>query len=884
MVRAPAGGNDLTAEPAIKPHLALRPTNSRRVLYAPFFAVLLAVAGWATNATDARAQANVDPRNVIKPLTGVKPLPRSLTEYIPDTAAAKLAAQQLGKALFWDTQVGSDGVACASCHFHAGADIRTKNQVNPGLRAVPGDPIFDARRAQAGGTNSGPNLEYSAADFPLHELSTAFNRMSTELYDTNDTFSSQGTFAGDFISSSRATSKKTSKVNPSGAGASKTSDALGNETCKLQYQPLVVDANGDPVRDANGNTIGNPFHKDGLMYRKVEPRQTPTVINAVFNYRQFWDGRANNIFNGVDPFGARTYQPRVATATAEGGVEYVGNQHAVTTGILVRVPVTASGSSLTSLVRKTGYFGQSTQMQLALVQPLIENSSLASQAVGPPLSDFEMSCGGKTFADLGRKLIGQRPLASQKVHQEDSLFSRTPQLLKRNDLPGLTTTYKALIEQAFNPKYWADTSKVVVHEKQPGSIEIVADAVNGFTQMEHNFSLFWGLAIQEYESLLISDDSPFDRGALSDEAKRGKDVFEIRGNCVACHHGPLLSGATVTSADTERPKVIENMLMNDGFTAVYDNGYYNIGARLPWDDLGVGAKDPYGFDLSFARQYKWSRIGRGERVPDAFDPKPCLFQVPFGTVCSDAPGGTTPQAAVRDAIDGTFKVPILRNVGLTPPYMHNGGQSNLRDVVHFYKRGGDRRDLPGDRADTSWFGPTPFGVTNLSNLHPDIGDKFNADDSTTNSALDISDGEMEDLLQFLLSLTDERVACHSDIFDHPELPLTMGQRDRARPGTQIAEDIVAVLPAVGKKGLGAGNCFPNSGNLFDQPDPLKLINQVDTRGLQTTFRSILQHDTSDDGHERLSGKRGSGGGQDTSSQQSATPNDNAKSKRLHGLH
>ncbi|MEI4479898.1 hypothetical protein WAC35_29150, partial [Klebsiella pneumoniae] len=81
----------------------------------------------------------------------------------------------------------------------------------------------------------------------------------------------------------------------------------------------------------------------------------------------------------------------------------------------------------------------------------------------------------------------------------------------------------------------------------------------------------------------------------------GKQLFETRGNCVACHHGPLLSAATITSADSERPKVIENMLMFDGFSALYDTGFYNIGSRLSWDDLGAGAKDPYGFDLSFAR-------------------------------------------------------------------------------------------------------------------------------------------------------------------------------------------------------------------------------------------------------------------------------------------
>src|SRR5262249_45306273 len=36
------------------------------------------------------------------------------------------ALLRLGKALFWDMQVGSDGVqACATCHFNAGADTRS---------------------------------------------------------------------------------------------------------------------------------------------------------------------------------------------------------------------------------------------------------------------------------------------------------------------------------------------------------------------------------------------------------------------------------------------------------------------------------------------------------------------------------------------------------------------------------------------------------------------------------------------------------------------------------------------------------------------------------------------------------------------------------------
>ena len=62
------------------------------------------------------------------------PLPPNLDEFISD----RDAAIALGKALFWDMQVGSDGIqACASCHFRAGADPRSKNQMSPGLKRVP---------------------------------------------------------------------------------------------------------------------------------------------------------------------------------------------------------------------------------------------------------------------------------------------------------------------------------------------------------------------------------------------------------------------------------------------------------------------------------------------------------------------------------------------------------------------------------------------------------------------------------------------------------------------------------------------------------------------------------------------------------------------------
>lgn len=81
----------------------------------------------------------------------------------------------------------------------------------------------------------------------------------------------------------------------------------------------------------------------------------------------------------------------------------------------------------------------------------------------------------------------------------------------------------------------------------------------------------------------------------------------------------------------------------------------------------------------------------------------------------------------RIAADGAFKVLGLRNVELTAPYFHNGGQSNLEQVVEFYNRGGD------------------FHQENIANLNPDIRN------------LNLSAENKADLVAFLKSPTDERV-------------------------------------------------------------------------------------------------------------------------------
>lgn len=88
-----------------------------------------------------------------------------------------------------------------------------------------------------------------------------------------------------------------------------------------------------------------------------------------------------------------------------------------------------------------------------------------------------------------------------------------------------------------------------------------------------------------------------------------------------------------------------------------------------------------------------------------------------------APLGIVLQPDERIAADGAFKTPSLRNVALSAPYFHNGGQATLEQVLEFYDRGGD------------------FILANLADAAPDI------------VPLGFTPAEESSLLAFLRALT-----------------------------------------------------------------------------------------------------------------------------------
>jgi Di-haem cytochrome c peroxidase len=106
------------------------------------------------------------------PLKSVRP-PKvpNLERYVRDPELLIV----LGKALFWDMQVGSDNrTACASCHFHAGADHRSQNQLSN-----PGGPLE-------------PNHQQVWEDFPFRLFSDRDDNRSPLIRDSSQRAGSAG--------------------------------------------------------------------------------------------------------------------------------------------------------------------------------------------------------------------------------------------------------------------------------------------------------------------------------------------------------------------------------------------------------------------------------------------------------------------------------------------------------------------------------------------------------------------------------------------------------------------------------------------------------------------------------------------------------------------
>jgi cytochrome c peroxidase len=198
-------------------------------------------------------------------------------------------------------------------------------------------------------------------------------------------------------------------------------------------------------------------------------------------------------------------------------------------------------------------------------------------------------------------------------------------------------------------------------------------------------------AIGAFERTKVAGDSPFDRyfyggdaKALTDAQKRGLDLYVNKGRCVSCH-------------------VIEQTQAL--FT---DNRFHNV---------GVGINDIQKDVPELAGAFLQAKATLAE-----VDKK----------VLGDKRTSELGRFAVSREFEGlgAFKTPTLRNVAVTPPYMHDGSKKTLRDVVVHYNNGGVTKE--GD----------PVNDFLSSGIRP----------------LNLTEQEIDDLVSFMEALTSPQYA------------------------------------------------------------------------------------------------------------------------------
>jgi cytochrome c peroxidase len=368
---------------------------------------------------------------------------------VPSSIFSDPAVVELGKALFWDMQVGSGNgaqSACATCHYQAGADSEARRVVS----STRSDGIIGSlgvRESQFRGISL---LEKGVA--------SATDDMSKPL---------------DFL---------------------------------------------------------------------ITDRQAPPTVESEFTHN-FWDGRANNCFNGVDP----------------GGQE---------------------GHRANGLYQRSNDGGDPVKATFLLC-----DASQASQAVGPPNSDVEMAAAGRTFPEIGFKMMRVKPLAMQ-----------TGDLAKALDQKP-SGYYKDMIDDAFGDVL----AEFIGDEPVSGATEIRVARGDEMisvapTLTEQNFSLFWGLSIMAYELTLESH-------ANVQEPTRAQEKSFKRMRCDSCHltdgtsaahvftgkNGKAFISTGVAEASVD-PGVVDDFVGRDTFEGNFKTTHlFNLPLTAPYFHDGSAA-------------------------------------------------------------------------------------------------------------------------------------------------------------------------------------------------------------------------------------------------------------------------------------------------------
>ena len=165
-----------------------------------------------------------------------------------------------------------------------------------------------------------------------------------------------------------------------------------------------------------------------------------------------------------------------------------------------------------------------------------------------------------------------------------------------------------------------------------------------------------GMALASYQRTLNSGGSAFDRwyyggdkDALDEQARAGFELFSGKARCVACH-----------TVNRDYALFTDHKLHNTGLG-------YLVSMGAPDDKVAVTVAP--GTTLMVERDFI------------TIKGKPAPNDLGYYEITGD------PDDRWK------YRTPMLRNVALSAPYMHNGSLRTLREVVEFYNRGGIRNEL-----------------------------------------------------------------------------------------------------------------------------------------------------------------------------------------------
>jgi cytochrome c peroxidase len=334
-----------------------------------------------------------------------------------------------------------------------------------------------------------------------------------------------------------------------------------------------------------------------------------------------------------------------------------------------------------------------------------------------PQTPEKIALGNKLFHDKRFSSTGEVSCAT--CHEQKKCFTdsplRTSEGIKRSGKPLTGTRNAPTVVNAvyFESMFWDGRSKDLEDQSQHPFINPVEmglkdhqpilkivrkdpEYVKGFEQVFGKKGPQVTMkevmaAIAAFERTQVSGNSAFDRyfyggdeKALSEAQKRGFDLFVNKGRCVSCH---LIEQTQATFTDTR---------------------FHNIGVGIN----GIQADVP--------------------QLADAFLRTRLTNEEVDKKVLADKRTSELGRFAIAKEFEGlgAFKTPTLRNVAVTPPYMHDGSLVTLKDVVDHYNNGGVTKK------------EDPVNDFLSSGIRP----------------LDLTEQEVDDLVSFMEALTSPEYA------------------------------------------------------------------------------------------------------------------------------